>query len=167
VAQRKFLPIRVVGVGSDSGADQIGLLAIHELEATGFTQRYPDNLVDIAVCGSPALLAAQCTPSRALIVLDAYSCHDPWGRVRHLAVDDIVSACPPSGSHGFDLKQALALCAALDTERLAVSVIGISIGPDASEAVEGNARELLDASFAALRNAIDRDIRKTLSCGSV
>ena len=153
-------PIRVLGIGSDNGADQLGFLAARQLETSGFAARYTACPVDIAICPSPALLAARYSPARALILIDAWRSGQPAGTVRHFSLDDIGSQQTPASSHGIDLKQALEICCSLQTGTLPVSIIGISTGPDTCQRDIQPPFDILETCFPALQEAINRDIIK-------
>lgn len=159
-------PIRILGMGSENGVDQLGWLAARQLKASGFAARYPEVPVDVAICQSPALLAARYTPAHALILVDAWKSGQPAGAVRHIDLDDIESVRRPASSHGLDIRQALDLCSALENGKLPVSVIGISTGPEAQAHDMQPALDILEICLPALQEAIDREIRKLLQSRS-
>jgi len=158
--RHKTAPIRVLGMGSAIGADQIGWLAARQLERTGFKARHPGKRVDIALCQSPAHLATEHSPAQALILLDAYCADDPVGRVRRFSPEDLASVRQPASSHGFDLKQALALLASLEEPTPAVSVIGICIGTRVDATDRQAPSGILEKAFPALLDAIDGVIQR-------
>ena len=159
------LTVRIVGIGSALGADQIGFLALNQLEAAGYKERYPANLVDLDICKSPVLLITQRSSTQALILLDAYCSDDPVGSVRHIAIEDLDTLHRPASSHGFDLKQALALSISLEKENPPVSVIGICIGTGVDTTDMQTPRDILEKSFPALLDAIDKDILEFMPPG--
>ena len=150
------LPIRLLGLGSATGADQIGWLAVQQLGATGFKDHYPANLLEIGICQSPVFLLTQFSSSRALILLDAYCSADPIGSVRCLSVEELDTVHRPASSHGFDLKQALAMRNSLEQVHIPVSVIGLCIGTDADAQQPG---KILEKSFPILIERIDAVIK--------
>jgi hydrogenase maturation protease len=153
-------PVRIVGIGSAHGADQIGWLAARQLDAAGLKQRYPANLLDIDICESPVLLVTQCSAGQELILLDAYCSDEPVGSIRHFTVEDLDTNHRPASSHGVDLKQALALRESLEDGNPPVSIIGICIGTEADAAAMQTPGEVLEKTFPALLDAIDRDIQE-------
>ena len=152
------LPIRLLGLGSPIGTDQIGWLAIHQLDATGFKEHHPANLLEIDICQLPVFLVTQFSSAQALILLDAYCSDDPVGSVRRFTVEELDTVHRPASSHGFDLKQALALFNSLEKEHPPVSVIGICIGVDAADAE--SPYKILEKSFPVLVEAIDMEIKE-------
>jgi len=152
-------PVRIVGIGSALGADQIGWLAAHRLEAEGFRERYPANMVDVDICCSPALLTAQSCSAQAMILLDAYYSDDPAGSVRRFAVDDLDTVHQPASSHGFDIRQALELYVALENKLLPLSIIGICVGRDASGTNRQSAATILEIAFPSLVKTVDAAIK--------
>ena len=153
-------PIRVLGLGSDNGVDQLGFLAAQRLATGGFATHYPEYPVDISICPSPALLAARYLPARALILIDAWHCEQPAGTVRRISLDEIASVQRPTSSHGLDLRQALELCLSLEEEILPVPVIGISTG--AGQYETRAPLDILETCFPALQDIIDQQIRELL-----
>jgi len=151
--------ISIIGMGSSLGADQLGLLAARELDTTAFRKRYPDKLVDIGTCLSPALLARQCIPGRTLILLDAYCSDDPVASVRHFSIHDLETVRRPASSHGFDIRQALALSHVLNEDNPPVAVIGICVGakPDVTDTRTPGA--ILKMALPTLLHTIDNTIR--------
>ena len=157
-ANTSTLPVRVVGLGSALGADQIGWLAVHQLETTGFKERYPANLVDVDICRSPVLLTMQCSSAQALVLVDAYYSDDPPGSVRLFALEDLESVHRPSSSHGLDIRQALELHTVLEKHQLPLSIIGISVGRKEAGTKAQSASAILEVAFPALVKAIDAEI---------
>ena len=159
-------PVRIVGIGSAHGADQIGWLAARQLDAAGLKESYPENLLDIDICESPVLLVTQCSARQALILLDAYCSGEPVGSVRRFTVEDLDTAHRPASSHGIDLKQALALRKSLEGGNPPVSIIGICIGTEADAAANQTPGEVLEKTFPALLDAIDKDIQEFITSAS-
>lgn len=158
-ANTSTLPMRIVGLGSALGADQIGWLAVHQLETTGFKERYPANLVDMDICRSPVLLTTQCSSAQALILVDAYYADDPPGSVRRFALEDLDSVCRPSSSHALDIRQALELYIILEKHRLPLAIIGICVGRQESGANAKSNTAILEIAYSALVKAVDAEIR--------
>ncbi|GEM_PF-2072548 len=151
--------IHILGVGSALGADQLGILAVHALDAAAFRERHPDRRIDIDVCLSPALLAAQCTSGQPLILLDAYCSDEPPATVRRISIEELETVQRPASSHGFDIRQALALSQVLNGENPPVSVIGICVGatPGAIDCPAPGV--ILNRALPALLRTIDHTIR--------
>lgn len=152
-------PVRIVGIGSALGADQIGWLAANQLETTGFKERYPANLVEVSICRSPVLLTTQCSSAQMLILLDAYYAADPAGSVRLFTIEELDTVHRPASSHALDIRQALELYAALENHLLPLSIIGICVGCDASETNRQSTAAILEIAFPALVKVIDAEIK--------
>ncbi len=156
------LPVRLIGIGSALGADQIGWLAVHRLDMVGFTARYPENFLDIDICPSPALLVSQYSSARALILLDAYCSTDPKATVKKFTLGDLNTVNRPCSSHGLDLLQALAICDALDNTQTQVLIVGICIGQDTETANCDKGQDILDMAFPSLIKVLDDEINHLL-----
>lgn len=152
------LPVRIIGTGSPLGADRLGWLAVRRLEATGIKERHPANTVEVDICQSPALLAAQCSPAQALILLDAYCSDDLPGSVRQFAAGDLDTVLRPASSHGFDIRQALELYAALVENPPPLSIIGVCVGQKPYETDEQSCASILETAFPELVKVIDKAI---------
>ena len=152
-------PVRIVGIGSALGADQIGWLAANQLETTGFKERYPANLVEVSICRSPVLLTTQCTSAQVLILLDAYYSAVPAGSVRLFTIEDLDTVHRPASSHALDIRQALDLYVALENHLPPLSIIGICVGRDASETNRQSTAAILESAFPALVKSIDAAIK--------
>jgi len=151
--------IHIFGIGSALGADQLGILAAHALDAAGFREHHPDRRIDIGVCLSPALLAAQCTPGQPLILLDAYCSDEPLATVRHISIEELETGQRPASSHGFDIRQALALSHVLNGENPPVSMIGICVGATPGAIDSPAPGVILNRALPALLHTIEHTIR--------
>lgn len=157
-----LMTVHIVGIGSALGADQLGWLAVRQLDSAGFKQRYLPERVNLSMCRSPALLVTQYAAAQALILLDAYCADDPAGNVRRFSVAEPGRIQRPSSSHGFDLKQALSLRQVMEKSCPPVTIFGICAGDESCMTDTNAVDNILDKAYPVLEKNLDAEILKYL-----
>ncbi|MCU7844512.1 MAG: hydrogenase maturation protease [Candidatus Thiodiazotropha sp. (ex Monitilora ramsayi)] len=115
--------IRVIGVGSPFGADQLGWMAIDHLATLGLVEC---ELLKLDRPGSRLLDHFRDVSS--VVVIDAVAVNDRPGGVSALSLSDLQQIqCTPS-SHGFGLAETLALGGQLGKLPTDFHLIGIHTG---------------------------------------
>jgi hydrogenase maturation protease len=137
--------IRLLGVGSPFGADQLAWEAVDHLAGAGLADC---ELIKLDRPGSGLL--AWFDGVEHLILLDALAIDSEAGRSRLLEPCDLERLSPGTSSHGFGVAQALDLAVQLEQLPSRVDIVGIATGADLSslpeldtQALEGLVRSLL------------------------
>jgi Ni,Fe-hydrogenase maturation factor len=145
--------VQIIGLGSPYGADRLGWMAIDQLQAGGFPQRFPPGLLHLGSCPSPAHLPALIEPGAALLLIDALQ-GVPLGDIVRLSWRELAQAPLLSGSHGLGLREILPLIESLYGLPAQAVLFGIGMG-DAAQAPEGLP--------AAALTQLERELALTLS----
>ncbi len=125
-------PIRVLGIGSPFGADDVGWRLIDALTASPSLGPFLKRELLLASLDRPgAALLRYLENARHVLLLDAVVDDTlPIGTARRYSLDDIQNAPLLSSSHAFGVQQALSLAAALDQLPDSLALCGVSIGAD-------------------------------------
>ncbi|MBL3590043.1 MAG: hydrogenase maturation protease [gamma proteobacterium endosymbiont of Lamellibrachia anaximandri] len=131
--------IRVIGIGSSFGADQLGWLAIEALQEVAL----PDlELIRLDRPGSGLLRYFE--DVERVLLIDAVATDSEPGEVKLLNPADLSQASCLTSSHGFGVAEALALAKTLETLPAELWVAGIAAGNDHSSVPDLNKQQLLD-----------------------
>lgn len=114
--------LRVIGIGSNHGADQVGWIACELLQKK--IQAYP---VDWKFCRTPAQLPELMQNCDAVVLVDAVLSDKPAGQVLSLKKDDLLALSLPCSSHGIGVAQALQLTEALKQLPACCEILGITV----------------------------------------
>jgi len=152
--------VRVIGLGSGLGLDEAGPALVEALAGNGFCRRFPEGMVDLQTCYTPAALAQLLDGAGACIIFDALPDANVPGSVVPVSLRALESATTTYDSHGFGLHQALALIESLAARPIRVSVFGISTGPVTAPYPDRGCRKLVEAALPAATAAIEREIRR-------
>jgi hydrogenase maturation protease len=145
--------VQVIGLGSPYGADRLGWMAVDQLQAGGFQERFPPGLLHLGSCPSPAYLPALIEPDTVLLLIDALQ-GVPLGDIVRLSWRELAQAPLLSGSHGLGLREILPLIESLYGLPEQAILFGIGMG-DAAHAPK-------DLPAAALTQ-LERELELTLS----
>ena len=131
--------IRVIGIGSPFGADQLGWLALEALEEAAI----PDlELIRLDRPGSGLLRYFEGV--ERVLLIDAVAAASEPGEVKLLNPADLSQSSCLTSSHGFGVAEALALAETLETLPAELWVVGIGAGNDHSSVPDLNKQQLLD-----------------------
>ncbi|MBL3600116.1 MAG: hydrogenase maturation protease [gamma proteobacterium endosymbiont of Lamellibrachia anaximandri] len=131
--------IRVIGIGSPFGADQLGWLAIEALQEVAL----PDlELIRLDRPGSGLLRYFE--DVERVLLIDAVATDSEPGEVKLLNPADLSQSSCLTSSHGFGVAEALALAKTLETLPAELWVAGIAAGSDRSSVPGLNRQQLLD-----------------------
>jgi hydrogenase maturation protease len=155
-------PVRIVGIGSAAGCDALGWQAAERLLASDWVRRYPDRLLEVSCCPTPAQLPAMSGETRLLIIIDALRDNSAPGSLRQLTADQLATG-PQASSHGLGVGEALALIDALYGDTLQVVVLGIGTG---TADPRTSADWQLDTAWPSLLALLDETVRHYLEQGS-
>jgi hydrogenase maturation protease len=119
--------VRILGIGSPSGDDQAGWLAVDALRAGGL-QASGEIAVD-KLDRPGANLIPLMDGADWVILIDAMQGGGPLGAIRHFGSHDWPAYGQGLSSHGFGVLDALSLARALGSLPARLDVYGIEIGP--------------------------------------
>jgi hydrogenase maturation protease len=151
--------IRIIGIGSPSGDDRIGLDAIDALQASGLLGRYPAGSVEACRCDRPAALLAMLQGIDAAILIDALQSGALPGTLHRLEAHQLAPAAGATSSHGMGVADSLALGQALGMLPPSLHLYGIegrcaAPASDPGSAVRGAIASVLGAIAADLAAAL-------------
>ena len=132
------LPIRVIGMGSPHGDDQVGWRAVVRLrDSMAFQESYGDQ-VELSTCRTPLDgFLDDAKVSRAVIVLDAVVSGSRPGTVMRIEEELLSSIRSPYSSHGYNVSQMVELGRAMDVLPEHLVVIGVEVTACEPNAVMG------------------------------
>ena len=117
--------VRILGIGSPSGDDQVGWLTVDALLAAEVLS----TGIDIQKLDRPgATLVTLLDDAAWVILIDAMQSHDAIGRIRRFGADDWPAYQHGLSSHGFGVLDALALARELGSLPRRLDLYGIEIG---------------------------------------
>ena len=119
--------IRVVGIGSPFGDDQVGWRVIEQLEG-----RLPPGVALSALDRPGSALIQSLQDTDWLILIDALSCQGKAGQIIRIDPEQAEAGSSKFSSHGLDLAQTLNLATALGCRPRRVDIYGIVIDQIAS-----------------------------------
>lgn len=110
--------MRIIALGQGlAGDDGVGLAVIQALRRGGIPRA-----VELLPIGDPSRLFSHLETAEPVVLVDA-ALGDPPGRVVEAGLDDLLEVgCRPLSSHGFGLRETLALLRSLAPERIAPSI---------------------------------------------
>ena len=120
--------IRVVGIGSPFGDDQVGWLVIEQLHGRRLSPGVALSALDRP--GSALIQSLQDVDW--LILIDALSCRGKTGQIIRIDPEQAEAGSSKLSSHGLDLAQTLNLAAALGCRPRHIDIYGIIIEQIAS-----------------------------------
>jgi hydrogenase maturation protease len=133
--------IRIIGIGSPFGDDQVGWRVIERLDG-----RLPPHVALSTLDRPGSALIRWLQDVDWLILVDALSCRGAPGQILRIDPAQIEAGVSALSSHGLDLAQTLDLAAALGCRPRRVDVYGIVIeqitGPGPGPAVAAAVPEL-------------------------
>lgn len=147
--------LRVIGIGSPYGADRIGWLAIERLRASEAAARWGARVQFRTADRPGAGLLAQWRGAGRVILIDAMLTGAAPGTVRRFAAPELAQAPALLSSHGFGVRAALALAAALGERPARLTVFGVEIAPGDGGAGEDALPALLDAVSAEIEEHLE------------
>ena len=146
--------VRIVGIGSPFGDDQIGWAVIETLTESGMLDRFLPGRVDAICCGHEAGLLTQVATVRKAIVIDAMRSSSPVGSVHKIAIEDVLPESSLLSSHRIGIAQAISLGRALSMLPPTLILYGIEIRDTASDEIHPDVR----AAIAQVLHAIALDL---------
>lgn len=149
--------VRILGIGSPSGDDQAGWLAVDALLACGMPAKGEILIKKLDRPG--AGLIDQLDDAAWVILIDAMQSDSQPGRIRHFDRKDWPTYGHGLSSHGFGVLGALALARELGSLPCRLDLYGIEIGPaNPGEQAGGDIR----AAAQQLARRIAADLVATL-----
>jgi hydrogenase maturation protease len=119
--------IRIIGVGSPFGADQLGWLAIDHLVACSLPN------CELMKLDRPGIgLLDHFQNVDQVILIDALLSQEATGRVVLIQADELVDCESLTSSHGFGVAETVAMAAQLGALPARLHLIGILVGDDLS-----------------------------------
>lgn len=108
-------PIRIIGVGSPAGDDQVGWLAVEAVKQSAVLRRVPVGLVCLMSLDRPgATLVEHLAGAEMALLIDAMQSGAPAGTVRRTELPGSLSGEGALlSSHGFGVAHAVALAKVL------------------------------------------------------
>ena len=152
-------PVRIIGVGSPFGQDQLGWQAAEALLAANLTGRFPVGFVTITSSDRPgAALLAQMRGADCVLIIDALQSGATPGTIRCLEQQALADDPGLVSSHDFGVSAALELGQVLGDLPGYVRVLGIEMDPE-----ENLATALPAALIQNLQNIIINQINTVYS----
>ena len=103
-------PVRIIGIGSPFGDDQLGWKAVETIRRSGLLDSVPQGRVSTHTCDRPGSgLLTLMEGARLVILVDAMRSGATPGTVRRLEKGDMEDGVRLLSSHGFGVASALAL----------------------------------------------------------
>lgn len=123
-------PIRVLGIGSPFGLDQLGWQLLEALQQSQILDCYSKELLMLEILDRPgANLLHYLENAHHVLLLDAVIDDDcSIGETKRYLVDEIQQAQLLESSHGFGVQQALSLAKTLGQLPQTIELLGIAIG---------------------------------------
>lgn len=123
--------IRILGIGSPYGDDDLGWRAIDVLESTHLADRLRPHDVELHRLDRPGpLLIELLSGADLVLILDAMSSGRAPGTLCRVDLSDLETVLTPLSSHGLDLPASLALARSLGMVDASVVIVGIEMGMD-------------------------------------
>ncbi|QBQ55485.1 hydrogenase maturation protease [Nitrosococcus wardiae] len=123
-------PIRICGVGSPFGDDQIGWQAVEALKRSKVLEVLPAGTAMTYLCDRPGPRLLEILKGAELgIIIDAMVSGATPGTLKCVQFDSLSMLESPYSTHGFDLASTLALGAALGELPHQLFIYGIEIEP--------------------------------------
>lgn len=119
-------PIRLIGIGSEQGADRVGWSAVEQMREDDFTARFPDGLVTLEICRFPAQLMNLLEDCRYAILLDAVRA--PLGTILDIDRRELIMNADMHSSHGIGVGEALGLAERVNVLPERLTILGIGVG---------------------------------------
>lgn len=116
--------IRIIGIGSPLGMDQIGWLITSELSKRHFSAGFPPDTVSIFTHSTPASAALEVEGAALVLVVDAVRGEVTPNRIYRLSLDELASMDSCLSSHGLGLKEMLGI---LPGPQAPVTIFGIGV----------------------------------------
>jgi len=160
---RRAPVVQVLGVGSQHGTDAVGWLAVKALQDTGFTGRFPDGLVTLSICDSPAQLPLLAAGARLVIVVDALASAGEPGTVTRLDPQALARNAAPASSHDLGTVEMLLLLEAVHDCR--TLLFGIGVGTAVATPGQPTGSQLVETALEPLRAALEGCIRSAPETG--
>ena len=130
--------LRVIGLGSPHGADQLGWWLAEALRAALAGR----GDISVHVCREPTRELLGLLPgAQAVLVLDALARPGEPGRLHELTVDDLAERHAACSSHALDLREQLELAAVLEILPADLRLLGVAVDAGSGEA---GARRIVD-----------------------
>ena len=121
--------IRIIGIGSPFGDDQIGWEAVEAIRASGLLGRFPQGLVSVQTCDRPASGLLMLMEGAAhVILIDAMRSGAVPGTIRRLQDEEIEMEAGLLSSHGFGVAESLALGRTLGMLPARLVLYGVEMG---------------------------------------
>lgn len=144
----------IVGIGSEQGADHVGLEVIEVLRQ----QAWPAELgCGLYSCTAPAAqLPGMLSDAGWAVLVDGIRAGGKPGTARRYRIDELLLESGSASSHGIGASATLALLRALGQLPARTAIIGIEIGTETDTAIEGWAQGGAQAV---------RELATALACG--
>ena len=125
---------RIIGIGSPFGADRVGWCVAECLKRSNQLRGMPGVAWEVLIRDRPgAMLLNDLHGIERAVLIDAMCSSDEIGRVRCLTIDDAITHCGLSSSHGFGVGEALSLGRMLGELPRDLSIFGVEIPVDGEE----------------------------------
>jgi hydrogenase maturation protease len=136
--------IRILGVGSPLGDDDLGWWAVDLLECSDLSERLRPHRLELTRLDRPGPLLLDALKGADLVLLlDAMVSGAAPGTTRRLDPGELETLLAPVSSHGLDLPASLALARSLGIVEPRMIVIGIEVGMDRESQARTLTSELL------------------------
>lgn len=148
-------PVRVLGVGSPFGLDQVGWHLLEALQQSSRLKPYLTERLLLEVVDRPGVnLLRYFQNAQYVLLLDAVLDDDcPVGEAKRYSMDEIRHVESLQSSHGFGVQEVLSLAETLGQLPKGLAIFGVSIG----SACE-NTKIDWDAAISVLAVSLESEI---------
>jgi len=123
--------VKVLGVGSPHGADQLAWKVVEQLRQQTTLKPYLGNALDCVILNRPGpSLIDYLQSAPTVVIIDAALDGGPTGRVRQYSATELLESQIQFSSHQFGVQQSLALAQALSDLPEGLRVIAISVSDE-------------------------------------
>ena len=149
--------IRILGIGSPHGDDELGWRAIDILGSENLSDRLSTHRLELLRLDRPGpRLIEHLTGANLVVIVDAMTSGSAPGTVRRLDLNELETVLAPVSSHGLDLPASLALADALGMVTTDIVVVGIEIGMDGGAERASGTPDFAERLSAAIEYEIER-----------
>jgi len=146
--------VQIIAIGSPFGADQIGWQVVGQLKKTESLKRYLPQLDFVRLDRPGAGLMTHLEKASPTVLIDAMVSGARVGLVRSWRGADIASAQGLLSSHGFGVRETIALAESLGALPPQLLVIGIEIDPEGEPQIAPPVAEIAAVLLAWLATVL-------------
>jgi hydrogenase maturation protease len=146
--------VRIIGIGSPFGDDQLGWQAIRTLEAESL-----NPTISLARCESPSTLLQLMQGAQNVYLIDAVQTGADVGTIQRWQGEEVATVQSNLSSHGIDIASVLALGQALGNLPPHIILYGIEIGSkNLKYSIEGKMSAAVENAMPVLLSRLKKEV---------